>query len=456
MTTQPASVSLLMDNSGSMSSKSTDSVNTNLQLLQTDTNTFMSIMQGTGSADNQLGQVGLVNFNTSASVLYALTSLDSGGNTLGAAIGKVNGLSATGRTNITDAISKGHTMLAGVSTSTYNRAMVLFSDGMWNEGGNPTNPPTDIPIYAIGYGSASQLSYLQTIATKTGGQYHVTGDPGILATYYNDIIQDTGVAHAVANAAYDIPQYLLFTTPATVPAGEPWHVFTATWADNSLNYTGSTPGPGQIQVLLNNPSGGVVTPDVVDAPAGGGYAVLTVNNPVAGTWKITTHPAGLPAATPTIGAAHGVFTAPGSINAAVTPHSVNSPLRVTARVTDDGEPLEHVDVHAYSIHPRHSHEELLDRHEADVRRILECRDFPEDVHPEEAALRVLNRERPELRLFQHERQPGGKLDLDGDGHLVEIQSYKRGVPNTVYVVMSGTARSSGQTFQRTRLVTVVP
>ncbi len=457
MSTKAASISFLLDKSGSMASKaSAESADSKLQLLKTDTNTFMTIMQVEGPKQDpaQNGQVGLVKFNDSAEKLFERSTLDSDGKILEKAIKAVDSLSATGGTNIADAIKTGHTMLNGASDF-YNKAMILFSDGDWNTGGDPRrNLPTDIPIYTIGYGSnTSKLEYLKTIATKTKGRYHPTGDPLMLMTIYNEIIQETRVAQTVANAGSKVGEYGLFRTSANIPAGEPWHLFVSKWDDNSLTYTGTTPGRGQIQVVLNSPAGDVVTPDVVEAPEGEGYAVLKVNNPVAGTWQITTHPAKFK--TKSLAVAHGVFTELGAIDTALTPHSVNSPLRVTAQVTENGVPLDNVDIHAYSVHPRYSYEELMDRHKEDVKRIIDSQDFPEDVDPEEAALQVLSQEQPELGLFHHECKPGARVSRDGDGHLVEIQSYKQGVPNAVYVEMSGTSPSTGRTFQQTRLVTVV-
>ncbi|MEM8963928.1 MAG: vWA domain-containing protein [Acidobacteriota bacterium] len=452
--TKPGSVVQIVDCSGSMRDPSNDGRNTKLQLAQADTDVFIVIEYHVSKNTRQYGQVGIVRFSTDASDVYGLHTLDGSGTVKHAAIKVVNELTADGWTNITAGIANGHAMLAHVDTTTYNRGMVLFSDGEWNRGGDPTvNLPTDIPIYAIGYGSSSQLSYLRTIASRTGGKYHVTGNPGVLKTFYTDITGATQVATPIANLAWDADSYDFTQTTAEISAGASTAVFSASWNANEWNYVDTTPvtGQKQISVRLRDPNGQLVTPSEVDAPTGSGYAVLVVDNPMAGTWTLTLRTADLPV--PTVGSALGAFCPPDGLQMELEskPHN---PFHIRARVTDQEQPVTDLQVEAYAVHPIHSHQELLAAHRAEVTAIIDANDFDADVDKEAAALSILDRQRPELRLFRNGRLPA-MVEATGDAYDVHVDPAKPGVEHTVYVIARGRSPVSDKTFQRTRLITVV-
>ncbi|MEM8963929.1 MAG: vWA domain-containing protein [Acidobacteriota bacterium] len=464
--TKPGSVSLLLDHSGSMSEASLNgSTNTKLELAQTDTNTFIVIAYHTSKNTGSYGQIGVIGFDTTPSTTYALHTFDGSGTVKHAANQAVNGLSATGATGVKAAIASGATMLQNVNTSTYNRAMVLFSDGMWNwpsgSAGDPTKDlPTGIPIYSIGYGSSSYLSYLKTIAQNTGGKYHITGNPGVLKTYYTDIMGATNGPSVITNAAWEADEYDFNTQNVVVSQGMSSAIFTASWNADNLTYVSGTPGPGQIAVQVRDPQGRQVTPTDVDAPVGGGYAVLSVANPVAGTWTLTLRTANLPGSVggtsgPFVNSALAGFGPPSATQVALTPQT-GELLAVNAQVTDAGQPVHGAHVHAYAVHPLHGHDELLAKHESDVKRIISENDFDEDANKEAVALRILDKERPDLRLTKQVRKPATVEPKEDGTYDIKVDGHKPGVEHTVYAVVNGHAPVSNNEFQRTKLLTVIP
>jgi Mg-chelatase subunit ChlD len=160
----------ILDQSGSMGSEG------KLPAAQTDICTFINIMQTTD-------RLAVVAFSDNSSEIYPGASSPlvaiAGQSTLDSACQAVLATTALDMTNIAAAIAQAHGLLASAATP---RAMVLASDGIWNAGGDPTqNLPTDIPIYTIALGNTFNPSFLQTIATQTGGQYNYEPDAFQLA-----------------------------------------------------------------------------------------------------------------------------------------------------------------------------------------------------------------------------------------------------------------------------------
>ncbi|MEM8641187.1 MAG: VWA domain-containing protein [Cyanobacteria bacterium P01_G01_bin.54] len=458
MTKKPASVALLLDNSGSMSALAHGN-DSQLRLLKSDANGFIAVMNGTGKVNSQFHQVGLINFNTDAHVLFSLQAISSV-KVMFAGFKAVNSLAAGGVTNIADAIQKGKTMLTPVDTNTYNPAMVLFSDGAWNEGSDPTqNLPSGLPIYTIGYSNYSDLSYLKTISAQTHATYHVTGNPAVLSTIFNDIVNSTRVATTVTNITQNLHPYLPSPVPIQVSQGTDYALFSFNWLEKGFAYTDYTPGDKEVQIVLNDPNGQTVTPDSVEAPDNQGFAVLRVDDPAPGQWSVYGRYGDL--SVDQIGNAVGGFVPPDSISLSlahidaaqdpsISPH-------ILAQITDDQEPLKDIKVKALAVMPLYSRQQLFDRFGNELKQILDQGEFSSDANPEEAALNVLrNQLLGQEDIFFHQRALlDVAIDFEQGKHQIKTDQLRAGLPHNIYVEVSGYSPKSDKHFARTQLITVV-
>jgi len=457
MTKKLASIALLLDNSGSMGQQ-VDDQNTKLRLLQTDANTFVATMRGSRGMNDHFHQVGIVNFNTSANVLFALKSISSSAVMMDA-FKTVNSLNSTGSTNIADAIQKGKTMLAPVDSNTYNPAMVLFSDGQWNVGGDPTQHlPSNIPIYTIGYGDYNELKYLKTIANKTNANWHMTGDSLALSNIFDDIINSTRVATTVANVRRILVPYGLQKKSVQVSSGADYALFSLDWLERDFAYTDSTPGDKQIEIILYDPSQNKVTPDSLVAPDNEGFAVLRVDNPTPGSWLATVR-YGDPNVQ-SIGNAMGVFVPPDSIELSLA-HIEEDPdhgPHILAPITDDEEPLTNVNISAKALMPVNPRQQLFNRFENELKQILDQGDFSSDVNPQEAALTLLRSQLLNQEdIFDHQMVDlDAVIDSQEGNHRIPIEALPSDRTYNIYIEVSGHSPQSNKHFARTKLITVVP
>ncbi|GMQ55668.1 hypothetical protein AN1V17_00600 [Vallitalea sediminicola] len=245
-----------------------------LEPAKTDAATFITIMK-------EADQIGVVAFSTRSRVLYPLSTIQSDHKTIYDAINEIKKIQPLNMTNIKEAISQGHDMLNNAGNP--NRAMILLSDGLWNEGGNPLiGLPADIPIYTIALGDRGQCDFLQEVARKTNGQYHFSPDAFELAEIYNQIADDANVATTAINQKQQIDSYRFTTLPLYVPSGSDHVSLAVNWLDESVTYTTGSPGENQINILLRDPDGQkiVMPPTFI----GNGFVTFHLHDPKPGQW----------------------------------------------------------------------------------------------------------------------------------------------------------------------------
>ena len=98
----------------------------------------------------------------------------------------INGLTASGATSIGDGLNEAYDLRENHSNTGWpNCSFVLLSDGMENSTLYWSNVRTDVidtgcPVTAVAFGSDSDETLMQTIATETGGSY-----------YFNDVFLST-------------------------------------------------------------------------------------------------------------------------------------------------------------------------------------------------------------------------------------------------------------------------
>jgi hypothetical protein len=279
-----ANISFLLDNSGSMADGYYGSGIYYLADVKTDASTFIYIM-APGDA------LGLVNFNATANYLYGSSSslitipLTNPSSVQNAATDAINGLTATGKTNISQAIEYGNNQLSTASTP---KAMVLLSDGKPTAGiTSQTALLNSLPsttINTISLGSHGQVNLMAAIAKKTGGTHHLSPTPFDLEEIYNAIVGDTGVATVKTNQQHHIPRFRFESSEANYDSAATTAIFAVNWDDLKVYYTDKTPTGEQVNISLNGPSG---TVDAAPYKVGNGFVVYKLANPEQGKYTAT-------------------------------------------------------------------------------------------------------------------------------------------------------------------------
>jgi Ca-activated chloride channel homolog len=265
------------------------------QPAQTDAATFVNIMQVGDS-------LGVTAFSDNAWIAYpsssASVALVQSQNDLTSATTAIMALKTVSMTNMSAALSTS----AGMLTNAANpKAIVMLSDGDWNRGTDPRLNLPSMKVFTIALGNNGQVATMQAIASGTGGTFHLAPTPFDLSDIYNEIIGQTQIATVVANQKRNVNQNSFWLLPATVAQGAAEVTFSVTWTNWTITYTSGTPVGNQVNVTLQNPSGGTVaaTPTAI----GNGFVVFKLQNPQAGTWQAAIWSS----AGGTLGTAGGVF-----------------------------------------------------------------------------------------------------------------------------------------------------
>ena len=163
-----------IDRSGSMST--VENGQTYLAAAIYDAGSFVYLMQNND-------QLGVVDFDDHVDIAYPkggstvqTLTINSSVDDRTTATDSFFSLTPGGRTAIGDALSSGKSLLAG-AVSDHNKAIVLLSDGISNEGQDPNSGTflagiknAGIKVFTIGLGPQSDTNTLTKIATKTGGR----------------------------------------------------------------------------------------------------------------------------------------------------------------------------------------------------------------------------------------------------------------------------------------------
>jgi Mg-chelatase subunit ChlD len=187
---------MVVDTSGSMGEKDGSS-GTKMSNAITAGGNFVDL-----TAANPQNEIGLTSFSSTATTNSSLTSNFSSVKT------QVNTLKASGNTCIQCAIDQASQALTAGKRSGVKNVMVLLTDGIANyvEGSNSqvsqstaeqaaltaatnAHKANDTIIFVIGLGSDVNTSFLQQLATSTGGQYYFPPTTDNLNDIYTQISQ---------------------------------------------------------------------------------------------------------------------------------------------------------------------------------------------------------------------------------------------------------------------------
>ena len=232
-------------------------------------------------------QIAVVDFDERAKTLAELTFVDDGGENdliLKAAIEHIDAYEGT---NIAAGLQQGFEVLSNSTTFTARKAAVLLTDGEDNEQktletyvGNYVANGWSAYTIGLDDGVSVDRELLEDIAAETleGEYYSVTLDN--IQLVYNTILAKITLKSVVlASPSGYINQDQTLEKRVSV---DEW----VTKADFTLSWGGST-----IEMVLVDPSGVVITPDIaatlgINYQVAPTYAIYTVDNPMQGKWKI--------------------------------------------------------------------------------------------------------------------------------------------------------------------------
>ena len=261
---------LIIDNSGSMSG-------TPLANAREAAKQFVDL--------TQVGdKVAVVKFESTASVVQAMLTIanQTDRETIKTAI---DGINSAGLTNYSDALNVAEGVFTASSTANENRSAIFMSDGSPTAGVYPPSTAyyetNNIPIHCIGLGSYINPTYLQTMATDTGGEYIAAPSSADLADLYarlNRTVSGTGAAVASENGDLTTGETDTFSTNIDNTATQA--IFRLSWSDQA----------DALRLDVTMPNGTVLTPNAGSYPTGvtwaGGttYDIYTIDNPAPGDY----------------------------------------------------------------------------------------------------------------------------------------------------------------------------
>lgn len=262
-----ADIVLIIDSSGSMAD------NDRQEKRKDAANQFIDL------ADSNV-QIGVVDFDYGAVTLAELTfPIGDGKRDLKNAVDTID---ANGGTNIDAGLREGFKVLSDSTTFTARRAAVLLTDGQGYFTDVADYVANGWSVYTIGLdaGGSVDRALLEKIAAETleGEYYSVTLDN--IQLVYNKILAKITLKSVVlASPSGYINQDQTVEKRVSV---DEW----VSQANFTLSWGGST-----IEMMLVDPSGTVITPDIaatlgINYQVAPTYAIYTVDNPMQAEWKM--------------------------------------------------------------------------------------------------------------------------------------------------------------------------
>lgn len=262
-----ADIVLIIDSSGSMASNDWN----NLRIA--------AAKQFIDLADSNI-QIGIVDFDDWAKTLAPLTFADDDGENDSILKAAVDRIDASGGTNIAAGLQVGFEVLSNSTTFTARKAAVLLTDGQGSFSDVENYIAQGWSVYTIGLGSGVDENLLRHIADETleGEYFHVNLNN--IQLVYNKILAKVTLKSVVlASPSGYINQDQIVEKGVSIDG----------WVSNvqmTLSWGGST-----IEMVLVDPSGTVITPDIaptlgINYQVAPTYVIYTVDNPTQGEWKM--------------------------------------------------------------------------------------------------------------------------------------------------------------------------
>lgn len=226
----------------------------------------------------------IIKFSSGASVVGALAKLDAAKKTEFKTI--INGMSASGGTNIGAALNLGLNTLSGSVRKGTFKYIILLTDGV--SSGDPLAPvpalkAENIPVFAIGLGPDADMDTLRAIASGTQGKAYYGASAAALNAIYSDIASITTDDKLTARIKDNLNVSGKNTVANTVVVDS---------SAKKAVFTASFPTGDTMEMTITRPNGdpidasNVANYTNIEGTFDAGYINYVVTNPMAGEWKM--------------------------------------------------------------------------------------------------------------------------------------------------------------------------
>lgn len=272
----------------------------------------------------------------------------------------------SGSTNMGQAIEFGNNLIAQATTDT--RAFVILSDGDSNCGPSPVSVlGNETPIFVAALGQYAQRSYYDELLAKNPESKFYWKPTAIdMMEVFNDIRATPKDVAVTTNGTvrYAGSNYQIVDSLISEESEEAQ--FSVVWTNLKCQYTSNDPTGYNINVILYDPTGKKT--DLKPQITGPGYCIFNVYGVRPGNWKTLVQ-----YSVPDIlyGTTGGFeFNTLISLNLeAPYVHKKGVPLILSAKLLENGKPIENAIVQAQIISPKLSIENALIRYQDELTNI---------------------------------------------------------------------------------------
>lgn len=435
---------VMLDTSGSMTGS--------IGQIKIDTKAFVALSK-------YKDQFGINKFNNSASWVYPsnndIVTVDKELNVLSKAAEAIeeNITSVSGLTNMGKAIELGNEMIKQANTDL--KAFVILSDGEANIGESPDkvlgNEP---PIFVAGLGRYLKKENFETLLNKNPeSRFYWKPDAIQMMEVFNDI---RGLPSDVAvttntSTTYNGSNYQIIESVISEEAEEAQ--FSVVWTDSRCQYTSSEPSEYNINVVLYDPTGKKT--DYKPQITGHGYCVFNVYGARPGVWKTL-----IQYSVPTsLGATSAAFEFDTLISLDIEAPSVHKAgvvLPFTAKLLENGKPIENVIVQAKVTAPQISINNALVKYQDELKNIQPDEYYLKTVGNENIArLHALRMEKIENCDILPVTNNYQLLKQNLNGHFEGIFKPEQAGAYNIEVTAKGINSVTNKPFSRVKLYSVL-
>lgn len=204
---------------------------------------------------------------------------------LTAAKSAINSLKTNGNwTNIGAAVSLANDMVEKMTVA--NKAYVLVSDGMHNQGTSPaTILKNEPPIYIAGLGSQMRKSNFESMLSKNSkSKFYNSPNAYGMMMVFNQILADSSQSLLVLNNRESCQGIDYSIQEFNISGQENSSLVNIVWSDNRCHYTPDYPRNSEINLILIDPDNHStsIRPQIVED----GFCIFDLRNVRPGKWKL--------------------------------------------------------------------------------------------------------------------------------------------------------------------------
>ncbi len=261
---------LVIDRSGSMNS------NNKIQLAREGAKLFTDLV-----SDGD--KLAVVSYASAASVNFSLQTVNSG--TKAAAKAAIDGISASGSTNIGGGLRVALNQILGAGDRGCQQVVILLTNGQHNIGEDPLNVLSDLKdngviVNTIGLEGNTNTTLLTQIANDTGGRFFFAASSADLQTANTQLFtESTENGGLITSALAPLNTGDMANEAVTIDDLTEQATFLISW-----------PVTANIDLTLQAPDGTIITPSTADTDPNitfvsePNHELYTVNSPQPGDW----------------------------------------------------------------------------------------------------------------------------------------------------------------------------